>query len=188
MIETPRPVVVCGPSGVGKGTLITKLMAEFPEVFGFSVSHTTRAPRPGEEDGVHYHFIEKLDMERAIEKGEFLEYARVHENVYGTSVASVRSVAEANKICILDIDVQGAEIVKKSALHAKFLFVSPPSTEELERRLRGRGTEKEESIATRMANAAKEMAKMDEPGFFDTVIVNDDLDRAYEEMKRAVLP
>ena len=185
----PRPVVVCGPSGVGKGTLINKLMEEFPETFGFSVSHTTRAPRPGEEDGVHYHFAEKAAMEAQIANGEFLEYARVHENVYGTSLAAVAAVADQGKICILDIDVQGAEICKKAAsLNARFLFVSPPSVEELERRLRGRGTEKEASIAVRMANAAKEMAKTEEPGFFDLVIVNDDLEKAYAEMKKFILP
>lgn len=186
---SPRPVVVCGPSGVGKGTLINKLMTEFPETFGFSVSHTTRAPRPGEENGVHYHFAEKAAMEAQIANGEFLEYARVHENIYGTSLAAVAAVADQGKICILDIDVQGAEIVKKAAsLNARFLFVSPPSVEELEKRLRGRGTEKEESIAVRMANATKEMAKTEEPGFFDLVIVNDNLEKAYEEMKAFILP
>ena len=182
----PRPVVVCGPSGVGKGTLINKLMAEFPDTFGFSVSHTTRAPRPGETNGVHYHFAEKKVMETSIANGEFLEYARVHENIYGTSLAAV---ADQGKICILDIDVQGAEICKKAAsLNARFLFVAPPSVEELEKRLRGRGTEKEESIAIRMANATKEMAKTEEPGFFDLVIVNDDLEKAYAEMKKFILP
>ena len=157
----PRPVVVCGPSGVGKGTLINKLMAEFPETFGFSVSHTTRAPRPGEEDGVHYHFAEKAEMEAQIANGEFLEYARVHENVYGTSLAAVAAVADQGKICILDIDVQGAEICKKAAsLNARFLFVSPPSVE-----LESACAAREGSIhAVRMANAAKEMAKPRSPG------------------------
>ena len=84
MAAPPCPVVICGPSGVGKGTLIAKLIAEFPDKFGFSVSHTTRAPRPGEENGVHYHFAEKKEMETQIANGEFLEHARVHENGYGT--------------------------------------------------------------------------------------------------------
>ena len=99
------------------------------------------------------------------------------------------AVADQGKICILDIDVQGAEIVKKAAsLNARFLFVAPPSIEELEKRLRGRGTEEEASIAVRMANATKEMAKTEEPGFFDLVIVNDDLDKAYAEMKKFISP
>ena len=187
MASPPRPVVICGPSGVGKGTIITKLMVEFPDTFGFSVSHTTRGPRPGEENGVHYHFAEKSVMETQIANGEFLEHARVHENIYGTSVQSVKSVSEQNKICILDIDVQGAEIVKKSDLNAIFLFVSPPSIDELEKRLRRRGTEKEDSIVVRMANATKEMAKTEEAGFFDNVIVNDDLEKAYVEIKKAIL-
>ena len=87
-----RPVVVCGPSGVGKGTLLGKLMADFPNEFGFSVSHTTRAPREGEQDGVHYHFVTKEEMEAAIARGEFVEYAHVHTNIYGTSIASVKAV------------------------------------------------------------------------------------------------
>lgn len=181
-----RPVVMCGPSGVGKGTLINRLMADFPGRFGFSVSHTTRAPRPGEEDGVHYNFVEKADMEADIAAGKFLEYAHVHENIYGTSLAAVEAVAEKGRVCVLDIDVQGAEIVKKSSLDAVFVFVSPPSMEELEARLRGRGTEKEESIQKRLANAAGEMAKTKVEGFFHAVIVNDDLDRAYGELKTAI--
>lgn len=181
-----RPVVMCGPSGVGKGTLINRLMADFPGRFGFSVSHTTRAPRPGEEDGVHYNFVEKADMEADIAAGKFLEYAHVHENIYGTSLAAVEAVAKKGRVCVLDIDVQGAEIVKKSSLDAVFVFVSPPSMEELEARLRGRGTEKEESIQKRLANAAGEMAKTKVEGFFHAVIVNDDLDRAYGELKTAI--
>ena len=181
-----RPVVMCGPSGVGKGTLINRLMADFPGRFGFSVSHTTRAPRPGEEDGVHYNFVEKADMEADIAAGKFLEYAHVHENIYGTSLAAVEAVAEKGRVCVLDIDVQGAEIVKKSSLDAVFVFVSPPSMEELEARLRGRGTDKEESIQKRLANAAGEMAKTKVEGFFHAVIVNDDLDRAYGELKTAI--
>ena len=101
-----RPVVVCGPSGVGKGTLLNRLMAEHPEDFGFSVSHTTRQPRAGEVDGVHYHFVKKEDMEEAITRGEFIEYARVHSNMYGTSVKGVEDVRAAGKTCLLDIDVQ----------------------------------------------------------------------------------
>jgi guanylate kinase len=85
-------VTYIGPSGVGKGTLVTKLMSTFPNLFGFSVSHTTRAPRPGEENGVHYHFVNKTDMEEAVDRGEFIEHAKVHSNMYGTSVAAVEKV------------------------------------------------------------------------------------------------
>ena len=182
-----RPIVMCGPSGVGKGTLINRLMADFPGKFGFSVSHTTRAPRPGETDGVHYNFVEKSAMEADIAEGKFLEHAHVHENIYGTSLAAVEAVATKGQVCVLDIDVQGAEIVKKSTLDALFVFIAPPSMEELEKRLRGRGTEKEESIQKRLANAAGEMAKTEVDGFFHAVIVNDDLEKAYGELKTVVI-
>ena len=185
--RTLRPIVMCGPSGVGKGTLIQKLMDDFPGRFGFSVSHTTRAPRPGEEDGVHYNFVKKADMEKEIAAGKFLEHAHVHENIYGTSLAAVEAVATKGQVCVLDIDVQGAEIVKKSTLDALFVFIAPPSMEELEKRLRGRGTEKEESIQKRLANAAGEMAKTEVDGFFHAVIVNDDLEKAYGELKTVVI-
>ena len=184
--RTLRPIVMCGPSGVGKGTLIQKLMDDFPGRFGFSVSHTTRAPRPGEEDGVHYNFVKKADMEKEIAAGKFLEHAHVHENIYGTSLAAVEKVAAAGRVCVLDIDVQGAEIVKRSTLDAVYVFISPPSMGELEKRLRGRGTEKESSIQTRMGNAKKEMAKTSVRGFFHKVIVNDNLERAYVELKAVI--
>ena len=184
----PRPVVIVGPSGVGKGTLLNRLMADFPDNFGFSVSHTTRKPRPGEVDGVHYNFCEKPDMEAAIERGEFIEYARVHGNIYGTSIKAVEAVQTAGKVCLLDIDVQGAELVKKTTLNARFVFVAPPSFEELEKRLRGRGTETEDKIQMRLKNAKGEMEYMDKPGFFDCVIVNDDLDKAYATLKAFCAP
>ena len=126
------PLVVAGCSGAGKGTLIAKLMAWDPEAFGFSVSHTTRAPRPGEEDGVHYHFAEVDKMKAEIEQGKFLESAHVHGNYYGTSKASVEDVQKAGKICVLDIDCQGVRSVKEANLGAKCLWVEAPSMEALE--------------------------------------------------------
>lgn len=182
----PRPLVVVGPSGVGKGTLIAMLQREFPDKFGFSVSHTTRAPRPGEVNGTHYNFVDKATMERDIASGKFLEHANVHQNIYGTSFAAVRAVSKQGRICILDIDVQGAEAVKKSTLNAAYVFIAPPSMEELEQRLRGRGTEAEDAVLKRLENARTEMAKKDVPGFFDAIIVNDDLDAAYEALKRVI--
>jgi len=182
----PRPLVVVGPSGVGKGTLIAMLQREFPDKFGFSVSHTTRAPRPGEVNGTHYNFVDKATMERDIADGKFLEHAHVHQNIYGTSFAAVRKVSKSGKICLLDIDVQGAELVKKSDLKAAYVFIAPPSMEELERRLRGRGTETEDAVLKRLENARTEMAKKDVDGFFDAVIVNDDVDKAYEALKAVI--
>jgi len=182
-----RPaMVVCGPSGVGKGTIINALMKKRPNDFGFSVSHTTRKPRPGEEDGVHYHFTSIVDIEAAIARGEFIEHAHVHGNYYGTSKDAVNKVSQQGKICILDIDVQGATNVKKSGLPCKFVFVNPPSMAELEARLRGRGTETEEKIQLRLGNARSEMAKTDEKGFFDTVITNNELEKAVADLSAYV--
>lgn len=164
--QRQRPVVVCGPSGVGKGTLLGRLLDEHPDDFGFSVSHTTRAPRQGEVDGTHYNFVDHATMEGMISRGEFIEYARVHKNIYGTSIAAVRAVSSTGKTCLLDIDVQGANSVKKTDLNARFIFISPPSFEVLEARLRGRGTETDEQVATRLANARTEMASLDVKGFY----------------------
>ncbi len=182
----PNAVVIAGPSGVGKGTLIGKLQAEFPKLFGFSVSHTTRPPRKGEEDGVHYNFttVDKLLAE--VKDGKFIEHAEVHGKYYGTSVAAVEKVQEQGKICILDIDVQGCQSARAKGLAAKYLFIAPPSMNSLEQRLRGRGTETEEAIVTRLNNAKKEMEHKDDEQLFDAVVVNDDLERAYVELKTLI--
>ncbi|MED6184204.1 Guanylate kinase 2 [Stylosanthes scabra] len=179
-----KPVVISGPSGVGKGTLISMLMKEFPAMFGFSVSHTTRAPRGTEKDGVHYHFTEKSVMEKEIEDGKFLEFASVHGNLYGTSVEAVEVVADAGKRCILDIDVQGARSVRSSSLEAIFIFVCPPSMEELEKRLRDRGTETEEQILKRLRNAAAEIEQGKSSKIFDFILYNDNLEECYEKLKK----
>lgn len=182
--KPPRPVVICGPSGVGKGTLIELLQKRFPSPnkFGFSVSHTTRKPRDGEIEGVHYHFTNVEDMRTEIKDGKFIEYAEVHGNYYGTSITSVKSVQCKDLICLLDIDVQGAQKVKASTLDAHYLFIAPPSMEELESRLRGRGTEKEDVIQRRLTNARDELEYGLHPGNFDAVLVNKDLDATLEKM------
>jgi len=178
-------VVICGPSGVGKGTLVNQILAEYPENFGFSVSHTTRKPRPGEVNGKHYHFVGKEQMKAEIDAGKFIEHAEVHGNFYGTSIKAVKDVTQAGKVCVLDIDVQGAEQVKNSELKGKsvFVFIAPPSMEELESRLRGRGTESEEKIKTRLKNANGELAYLSKKGFWTEVFVNDDLEKTYTTLK-----
>lgn len=182
--DAERPIVISGPSGVGKGTLITMLMKEFPSMFGFSVSHTTRAPREKEENGVHYHFTNRNVMEEEIKSGKFLEFAAVHGNLYGTSVEAVEVVADAGKRCILDIDVQGARSVRASSLEAIFIFICPPSFEELEKRLRARGTETEEQVQKRLRNAKAELEQGTSSGLFDHILVNDDLEACYERLKK----
>ena len=180
-----QPVVFCGPSGVGKGTLIELLMKQFPNHFGFSVSHTTRQPRQGEQDGVHYNFTTVDAMKADIAANKFIEYAQVHDKYYGTSIAAVERVQEAGKICVLDIDVQGVQKVKQSTLQQPlYVFIAPPSMKELEQRLRGRGTETEEQMQTRLGNAAKELEYGQAKGNFDRVFVNADLQTCFEEMKK----
>lgn len=152
--QGPRPLVICGPSGSGKSTLLKKLFKEFPETFGFSVSHTTRKPRPGEENGIHYHFVSVEEMQSAIERNEFLETATFSGNMYGTSKRAVQSVQSMGKVCVLDIEIEGVKQIRNSDLNPLLVFIKPPSIEELERRLRGRNTETEESLQKRL-NTAK---------------------------------
>jgi len=179
----PSTVVINGPSGVGKGTLIGQLRADYPDLFGFVVSHTTRAPRPGEQDGVHYHFSDHATMESMIANNQFVEHANVHGNIYGTSKAALQSLADDGTMGILDIDVQGAQAVKRAGIvNIVYVFVNPPSIEALEGRLRGRGTETEDKIRTRLANARAEMNFASTQGFYDKVVVNDDLDACYQQL------
>lgn len=178
----PPAVVIAGPSGVGKGTLVARLRSDHPAAFGFCVSHTTRGPRPGEADGVDYHFVALDEMRAAVARGEFVEHADVHGRMYGTSRGAVDAVAAAGRVAILEIDVQGCRQVRKARLDATFVFIAPPSMDELEHRLRGRGTEAEEAVQKRLDGARAEMQARDEPGLFDRVIVNDNLDKAYAEL------
>ncbi|XP_077214144.1 guanylate kinase 2-like isoform X2 [Tasmannia lanceolata] len=182
--DGPKPIVISGPSGVGKGTLISKLMRDFPSTFGFSVSHTTRAPRDKEMDGIHYHFTDRNVMEKDIQDGKFLESAQVHENLYGTSIEAVETVTDSGKRCILDIDVQGARSVKASSLEVISIFICPPSFEELEKRLRARGTETEEQVQKRLRNAKAEIEQGKSSGLFDHILVNDDLETCYANLKK----
>jgi len=184
----PRPLVLCGPSGSGKSTLMKKLTEEFREAFGFSVSHTTRQPRPGERDGVEYHFVTKEMFAKLVSEGAFLEFATFSGNNYGTSRAAVETVREEGKICILDIDVQGVKNIKKTDLQPDYVFIKPPSKAVLEERLRARRTESEESLAKRLAAATAEIDYGDTEGNFDLVIVNDELEAAYSELREFMLP
>lgn len=181
-----RPIVVSGPSGTGKSTLLKRLMGEYPNTFGFSVSNTTRQPRAGEKDGVDYYFTSIEMFKKMIERNDFIEWAQFSGNYYGTSVAAVKHVADVLKrTCILDIDMQGVKQVKKTDLNARFLFLSPPSIEELKKRLEGRGTETPESLAKRVAAASAEM-EYAKTGAHDKVIVNDDLEKAYKDFKEFI--
>ncbi|KAF4014294.1 hypothetical protein G4228_006773 [Cervus hanglu yarkandensis] len=182
----PRPVVLSGPSGAGKSTLLKRLLQEHGSIFGFSVSHTTRDPRPGEENGKDYYFVTREVMQRDIAAGDFIEHAEFSGNLYGTSKAAVRAVQAMNRICVLDVDLQGVRNIKKTDLRPIYIFVQPPSLDVLEQRLRQRNTETEESLAKRLAAARADMESSKEPGLFDLIIVNDSLDKAYWALKEAL--
>ncbi|KAJ3148178.1 hypothetical protein HDU86_007526 [Geranomyces michiganensis] len=193
--QQPRPIVLCGPSGSGKSTLLKRLLAEHPTKFGFSVSHTTRAPRAGETDGKDYHFVTPAQFAALVDKRAFVEHASFAGNSYGTSLAAVSDVLASGRNVILDIDVQGVrqlqEAIKKG--HAQmqggsplFLFVAPPSMKDLEQRLRGRGTENDETLKKRLEAANGEMEWGTGKGHVDRVIVNSDVEAAYRELNDAI--
>ncbi|XP_017542529.1 guanylate kinase isoform X1 [Pygocentrus nattereri] len=183
----PRPVVLSGPSGAGKSTLLKMLMKEFNGLFGFSVSHTTRKPRPGEVNGKDYHYVSREVMQAGISNGEFIEHAEFSGNLYGTSKAAVQEVQARNLICILDIEMQGVKSIKKTDLNPIYISIQPPSMDILEKRLRDRKTESEESLQKRLRAASVDLEISKEPGLFDVVIVNDNLDDAYRELKGALI-
>ncbi|XP_070316978.1 guanylate kinase isoform X2 [Odocoileus virginianus] len=160
----PRPVVLSGPSGAGKSTLLKRLLQEHGSIFGFSVSHTTRDPRPGEENGKDYYFVTREVMQRDIAAGDFIEHAEFSGNLYGTSKAAVRAVQAMNRICVLDVDLQGVRNIKKTDLRPIYIFVQPPSLDVLEQRLRQRNTETEESLAKRLAAARADMESRNKEG------------------------
>ncbi|MEE6296071.1 guanylate kinase [Georgenia wangjunii] len=183
MIDSPakasRLTVLAGPTAVGKGTVSTDLRRRYPGIW-LSVSATTRAPRPGEVDGVHYHFIPTEEFDRLVETGQMLESAVVHGlNRYGTPRAPVEERLAKGLPALLEIDLQGARQVREAMPNARFVFLAPPSWEELERRLVGRGTEGPEERARRLETARKELAAASE---FDHIIVNDVVTRATDEL------
>lgn len=170
--------VISGPSGAGKGTLVKRLLERIPDAW-VSVSATTREPRPGEIDGVHYFFLNDRRFDELIAAHGFLEWADVHGKRYGTLKRTVNAQMHAGKQVILEIDVQGALQVRKMIPEAVLVFIEPPSLEELRRRLVGRGTEDAEAIERRMKTAETELAQKMK---YDKQLVNDDLDAATEEL------
>jgi guanylate kinase len=178
-----RPLVLSGPSGVGKSTLLQRLFLEFPDNFGFSVSHTTRKPRPGEVNGKQYHFVTPQQFKELIHDGAFIEHAEFSGNFYGTSFDAVRQVEQQGRRCILDIEAQGIRQIKKTNLNPIYLFISPPSMAVLRDRLEQRGTDSTVAVQKRLAMALNEIQFAKEPNIHDVIIVNDDVDRAYTLFK-----
>ncbi|HJW24906.1 MAG TPA: guanylate kinase [Rhodocyclaceae bacterium] len=174
--------VVAAPSGAGKTTLV-KLLLQNEKTVRLSISYTTRLPRTGEENGREYHFVDVETFRRMIDQGDFLEWAEVHGNYYGTSKTWISNRMAEGSDVLLEIDWQGAQQVRKQFPEAIGIFVLPPSQEELERRLTGRGTDSRDIIDRRLAAARTEMRHV---GEFDYVIINDDLERALDDL-RAIL-
>lgn len=176
-------VIISSPSGGGKGTLVKEILARVPAI-GFSVSYTTRPMRDGEEDGREYHFVSRDEFERRTEANEFLEYALVHGNYYGTSRAQVERETSAGRDIVLEIDVQGAIQVLERFPDALSIFILPPSFAVLKERLAARGTESEESLDLRLRNSLQEVAEF---GRFKYSVVNDDKEVAAAELQSIIL-
>jgi len=174
--------VVAAPSGAGKSTLVNALLEREPAI-SLSISHTTRPPRPGELYGRHYYFVEREEFEREIAEGIFLEHAEVHGNLYGTSSNTVDTLLEQGRDVLLEIDWQGARQIRKAKPDCVSVFILPPSRVELERRLRGRGSDSAEVIARRLHNSREEIAHAHE---FDYIIVNDNFDVALGDLQSIV--
>uniref|UniRef100_A0A671YWH9 Guanylate kinase 1b n=1 Tax=Sparus aurata TaxID=8175 RepID=A0A671YWH9_SPAAU len=189
----PRPVVLSGPSGAGKSTLLKRLMKEHEGVFGFSVSRTfvwlnslpmlLGATLLPVADVFSSEDLDIEAMQEGIDNGDFIENAEFSGNMYGTSKAAIEDVRAQNLICILDVDIQGVRRIKETDLNPIYISIQPPSMEILEKRLRDRQTETEDSLQKRLEAARIDMEQSKVPGVFDVVIINDDLERAYEELK-----
>ncbi|OOQ91468.1 Guanylate kinase [Penicillium brasilianum] len=191
MVPTPprdrRPIVISGPSGVGKGTLVQKLFDEHPNTFAFTVSHTTRKPRVGEVEGKDYFFVTPSTFSDLISQEAFVEHALFGGNQYGTSKRTIADQMANGLVVVLDIEMNGVKQMKAdSSIDARYVYIKPPSFETLERHLRGRGTEKEEDIQKRLAQAKAEVEYANTQGVHDKIIVNDDLEKAFKELEEFV--
>ncbi|MCF8056789.1 MAG: guanylate kinase [Desulfocapsa sp.] len=184
MVATGKLFILSAPSGAGKTTILKKVMAKIGGLV-FSVSHTTRSPRSAEENGVDYHFVSTDEFEDMRAQDLFLEWAEVHGNFYGTSRLAVLNQLTMGQDVILDIDVQGAGIIRKNdSIAAVSIFVAPPSIAELERRLRGRGTDSSETINLRLQNAVKEM---ESASGYDYLVINDELEQAAATLQAVII-
>ncbi|WP_394193666.1 guanylate kinase [Pseudoalteromonas atlantica] len=175
--------ILSAPSGAGKSSLINALLAKHSDM-KVSVSHTTRSPRPGEDNGVHYHFVSVDEFKSLIDKNDFFEWAQVFDNYYGTSKQAIEEQLAAGIDVFLDIDWQGAQQMRKLVDDIETIFILPPSKEELETRLNNRGQDSAEVIAGRMAQAQSESSHYDE---YDYVVINDDFDTALTQIETIVL-
>jgi guanylate kinase len=177
-------LVLSAPSGAGKTTLAHRVLREFPQTI-LSVSSTTRSPRGQERDGVDYHFVDAKTFQDRIERGDFVEWAEVHGHFYGSPKSVIDEAFARQSLAVFDIDVQGGQAIKRKYPDAMLTFILPPSLEELERRLRGRGTDSDDTIRKRMLAARAEIEKGE--GSYDFIIVNDHVDNAFDQLRAIVL-
>ncbi|HEX8637879.1 MAG TPA: guanylate kinase [Pyrinomonadaceae bacterium] len=176
-------IIISSPSGGGKGTLIKEILRSVPQI-GYSVSYTTRPRREGEQHGRDYFFVSKNEFAALVEADEFVEYAEVHGNLYGTSVNEVRKEIDRGNDVILEIDVQGAESIRRKMPEAVGIFILPPSFEVLRARLVSRATEKPEDLSVRLRNSITEVGQYE---FFDYVVINDEVTRAVADLQNIIL-
>jgi guanylate kinase len=177
-------LILSSPSGAGKTTLKTQILTQSHPELRFSVSHTTRGPRPAEVDGREYHFIDRAAFHKMAERGEFAEWAEVHGNLYGTSLREIELSRVSHQGVVFDIDHQGARQIKAKLPDAVAVFILPPSMKELERRLRSRASDSSDALARRLANARSEIEHY---AFFDYLIVNDDVEAAHRKLDAIIV-
>lgn len=181
-----QPIVICGPSGSGKSTLLKRLLAENKDKLAFTISHTTRKPRKGEQDGREYYFVSHEEMNRMIKNNEFIEHTEFSGNLYGTSKKAVQDALKTGKLFIIEVDIEGVKALNNfDGFKPIFIFIKPPSKQLLVERLSSRGTETIEALKKRLERADEEL-KFAESGAvqFDLVLVNDDLEETYTNLKK----
>ena len=184
MINSNYLIIISAPSGAGKTTLCHRLLQDFPGLLIHSISSTTRPPRKNELNGREYNFLSKEEFEKKIEKNEFAEWAQVHGHHYGTTKENISHAFKEGKSVLLDIDVQGAESLRRAFPNQNYsIFIAPPNLTELENRLTKRATDSQDVIKKRIQNAKSEMNRINE---FDEIIINDDLDSAYNKLKKII--
>lgn len=184
MSDVGKIFVITAPSGTGKTTIINSVKKNIREI-GYSISHTTRKPREGEVHGIHYYFIDAEEFQRMIKRQEFLEWAFVYDQYYGTSIASIdRELSSKKKDILMDLDIQGAKAVKKRFPDSSLIFILPPSVQALEERLKKRSKDRETNIALRIKKAIGEIQQCED---YDFIIINDDLNKAINEVEAIII-
>lgn len=176
----PAPIVLCSLPGADKETLVKRLREHYPKVFACPIPHTTRNPRQGEENGVHYHFVSLVDMQEGIDKGKFADVTKAHTAYYGVSFDALKEVRSKNRVAILEVSINAVKELKESHLECKFLFISPQSVEEMVKKIRNKGTETEEKLIARTKIAKEEFEYANTEGVMDAIVKHKDNSTTFE--------